>query len=76
MQSFGQILPKLLLDLHADNTFINFNHFSLRVRVGQNIYWVDRKDYVFEGYHPAVSDLKGRQFFSQTSASIKYAMMF
>jgi len=35
-----------------------------------------RKNYVFDDYNQAPSDLKGRQFFSQTSASIKYVVMF
>lgn len=58
MQSFDQILPRLLLDLRADSAFINFHDLSLRVRVVQNTDRVERKSYVFDGYNQALSDFK------------------
>lgn len=44
---------------------------------GSSEYLLDeRKNYILDGYNQALSHLKGRQFFSQTSASIKYVVMF
>lgn len=62
MQSFGEILTWLLLDLHAVKVFLNFHYFSLGEKVVWNTYWMEMKKHIDDSFIQALSDLKDDSF--------------